>query len=369
METRAPHALIGLFVLVVIGAIFGFVYWLHNTGGLAKRDAYEIRFQNSVAGLLTGAAVLFNGIKVGEVTELRLNPQDPQQVTAMIAVAANTPVRADTRVDLEFQGLTGVPVIALSGGSKPFPGGAPPVLLADPTAGQSMTQAAREALRKVDTVLTENAEPLRNTIANINTFAAALARNADKVDGILAGIERLTGGGPGAAPPTYYDLTAPRDVPQADKPLPAQLSIREPTGVLMYDTQRILVLPSGAEDASFATARWTDSLPKLLQARILQTFENAGLLRSVARASIDDPGRLQLQIDIRNFQLTLKPDPVAEVEFAARLVGEGGEILAARIFRAEAPATGKDAAAASAALNQAFVRTVKELVAWTVESI
>ena len=68
METRAPYALIGLFVLAAIAAGFGFVYWLHNSGGLTERTVYRVRFENTVSGLLTGAAVLFNGIRVGEVT-------------------------------------------------------------------------------------------------------------------------------------------------------------------------------------------------------------------------------------------------------------------------------------------------------------
>ena len=116
METRAPYALIGLFVLAAIGAVFGFVYWLHNTGGLGERTVYRVRFENNVAGLLTGAAVLFNGIRVGEVIDLQLNPDNPREVTAAIAVVAGTPVRTDTHAGLEFQGLTGVPVISLLGG-------------------------------------------------------------------------------------------------------------------------------------------------------------------------------------------------------------------------------------------------------------
>jgi phospholipid/cholesterol/gamma-HCH transport system substrate-binding protein len=107
METRAPYALIGLFVLAIIGAVFGFVYWLHDTGGLGERTVYRVRFENTVSGLLTGAGVLFNGIRVGEVTDLKLDPDDPKQVTATIAIVSGTPVRADTHAELEFQGLTG----------------------------------------------------------------------------------------------------------------------------------------------------------------------------------------------------------------------------------------------------------------------
>ena len=118
-------------------------------------------------GLLVGAAVLFNGIRVGEVTELGLAPDNPRRVNATISVASTTPVRSDTKVGLEFQGLTGVPVIALEGGTLVANSGAVPTLIAEPGAGQSMTQAARDALRKVDSVLSENSEPLKDTIANL----------------------------------------------------------------------------------------------------------------------------------------------------------------------------------------------------------
>ena len=116
METRAPFVIVGAFVLAAIAAVFGFVYWLQNTGGLGPRATYHVQFEGSVPGLLVGAAVLFNGIRVGEVTELGLAPDNPRGVNATISVASTTPVRADTKVGLEFQGLTGVPVIALEGG-------------------------------------------------------------------------------------------------------------------------------------------------------------------------------------------------------------------------------------------------------------
>ena len=113
METRAPFIIVGAFVLATIGAVFGFVYWLHNTGGTGARTVHHIQFDGSVSGLLVGAAVLFNGIRVGEVTHLGLAADNPRQVDATIAVTSGTPVHTDTKVGLDFQGLTGVPVIAL----------------------------------------------------------------------------------------------------------------------------------------------------------------------------------------------------------------------------------------------------------------
>src|SRR3954465_12202812 len=113
METRAPYVLIGSFVLAAIVAVFGFVYWLNNTGGIGPRTNYHVQFQGPVPGLLVGAGVLFNGIRGGGVTngmpagegaQLGLAPDNPRFVNATISVAATTPVRTDTKVGLDFQG-------------------------------------------------------------------------------------------------------------------------------------------------------------------------------------------------------------------------------------------------------------------------
>ena len=121
METRARYALIGVFMLAVIVAGFAFVYWLNNTGGIGARASYQVRFQSSVSGLLVGSAVLFNGIRVGEVTDLQLDAKNPSNVIATIGVVPGTPIRADTDVNVETQGLTGGAVISLRGGSGDAP--------------------------------------------------------------------------------------------------------------------------------------------------------------------------------------------------------------------------------------------------------
>jgi len=119
METRAPFVIVGAFVVAAIAAAFGFVYWLHNSAGIGARSSYHLQFDGPVPGLLVGASVLFNGIRVGEVTDLGLAPDIPRRVNATISVASTTPVRSDTKVGLEFQGLTGVPVVAGRSGGAP----------------------------------------------------------------------------------------------------------------------------------------------------------------------------------------------------------------------------------------------------------
>src|SRR6202162_4761931 len=121
--------------------------------------------------------------------------------------------------------------------------GAVPTLIAEPGAGQSMTQAARDALRRVDSVLAENSEPLKNTIANLQVFSEGLARNTGKLDGIVTGLEKMTGGGT-PVPKITYDLEALQNQGPATKTIKGQLAIPEPTAVAMLETQRMLFSPA-----------------------------------------------------------------------------------------------------------------------------
>ena len=100
MEDRAKFILVGLFTFAVIAGAFGFVYWLHNSAGRIETSVYRVIFEGSVSGLRVGGPVLFNGIRVGQVTDMGLT-DDPPQVAATIAVNKDTPVRADTRDGLE----------------------------------------------------------------------------------------------------------------------------------------------------------------------------------------------------------------------------------------------------------------------------
>ena len=207
METRAPFVIVGAFVLAAIAAVFGFVYWLQNTGGLGPRTSYQraVRGLGAGAACRRGRAVQWHSGRRSD--RLGLAPGNPRGVNATISVASTTPVRADTKVGLEFQGLTGVPVIALEGGTQVAQSGEVPTLVAEPGAGQGMTQAARDALRKVDSVLSENSGALKDTIGNFKVFSEGLARNTGKLDGIVAGLERMTGV-TSPPPKITYDLRA-----------------------------------------------------------------------------------------------------------------------------------------------------------------
>jgi len=202
METKANYVLIGMFTLAVIAGVFGFVYWFQNVGGHTERVFYRVVFDGSVSGLRTGANVLFNGILVGEVTGLKLDPQQPKQVTATISVDKAVQIHADAEVGLEFQGLTGVAQVSIKGGtpSAPVLVGSkdnPPMLTAPPAATMDFTQAARDTLRRLDDFVAANQDVFKDALKNIDTFTQALARNSDRIDKITEGMQNLAGGADG----------------------------------------------------------------------------------------------------------------------------------------------------------------------------
>ena len=364
METRAPFVIVGAFVLAAMVAVFGFVYWLNNAGGIGKRETYQVVFNGPVPGLLVGAAVLFNGIRVGEVTSLDLVADRPHDVHATIAVAEGTPVRADTKVGLDFQGLTGVPVVALDGGEDAAAPQVEGALIAESGAGQSMTQAARDALRKVDSVLSENSAPLHEAISNLSTFTEGLARNTPKLDGIVAGLERMTGS---AAPPrkVIYDLEAADQFETPRRPLEPGLVIAEPTATTRLQTQRFLFASDEELHDDFANAQWSDSLPQLVQAKLLQSFENYDIAHAPLRGDALSEGGVRLLIDLRRFDIAFAPEPKANIALSAKLVDGAGHLKAARIFEQSTPIADLTVAHAAGAFDRAFGALARDVVGWT----
>jgi phospholipid/cholesterol/gamma-HCH transport system substrate-binding protein len=275
-------------------------------------------------------------------------------------------VRADSRVGLDFQGLTGVPVVTLEGGMIVAKSGEPLTLIAEAGAGQSMTQAARDALRRVDTVLEDNSGPLKDTIANLKTFSDGLARNTGKIDGILAGLEKMTGGGAPVQKITF-DLRAPQNLGPTGKTLSASLAIPEPTAVAMLQTQRMLFAPGG-DNPGFADFLWADSIPKLVQARLIDSFENYDIAHAPLRTSDLGQADYQLLIDIRRFRIATEGEVRVEIGLSARVVDKNGKVVASRLVETSEKLDKVEPTAAVAAFDTAFARIAKELIGWTVQA-
>jgi phospholipid/cholesterol/gamma-HCH transport system substrate-binding protein len=196
METRANFVLIGSFTLAVIAAAFGFVLWFQSLHTTNLRSPLRVIFEGPAAGLRTGGSVNFNGIRVGEVVSVKID--NPRRVVALAMVENNAPLRKDTLVGLEFQGLTGVAAISLKGGEEtapPVPLGEDgiPVLTADPKALQDVTEAIRGTLQNINRVVADNQEAVKNSLHNLEAFTSSLARNSEKIDDLMLKVEGVMG--------------------------------------------------------------------------------------------------------------------------------------------------------------------------------
>lgn len=196
METRAHYVLIGAFVLVTIAVAFLFILWLGQTQ--REFDEYDVVFKERVSGLSVGAAVRFNGIQKGEVRELNLAEDDPQVVIARVRVDKDTPVKIDTKVQLELVGFTGLAIIQFVGGSPDLPylkdiTRGVPKIEADTSDFTIFLEGGGDIIAAANRLLArDNVEGVTNVIENVESLTGVLAENSDQVSTIIANAARIT---------------------------------------------------------------------------------------------------------------------------------------------------------------------------------
>lgn len=197
METRANYGLIGLFTLLVVAIAVGMIYWVGRLDEAGSAKSVQISFPGAVSGLVSGSPVNFNGIRVGTVRKLSLDPENPEAVLVDVDISDTTPLKEDTAITLGTTGLTGASFVDLRGGSKDKANlllqDNVPQLLADGSSMDDLLQAARDMMgrvdrvvRRVDELVENNSGEIEKTIQNAAIFSEALANNADGIDRFLA---------------------------------------------------------------------------------------------------------------------------------------------------------------------------------------
>lgn len=201
METRANYTAIGFFTLIVIGLALGFIYWLKRFDETGVRKPLLVEFQGTVSGLEAGGSVYFNGLKVGEVSGLHFNADNPNKITVTTSVRADTPIKTDTYAKISSSLLTGVAYIELSGGS---PAAAnvftlnPPVLVAASGGGDIIAALNQISIKvdriadRVDKVLADNQDAITQIVGNVRDFSNALAANSDGVKDFLKNVSDMS---------------------------------------------------------------------------------------------------------------------------------------------------------------------------------
>lgn len=192
METRANYTIIGAFTLAVIAAAFVFVYWFAGPQDSNTRKIFEILFQGSVSGLRQGNAVLFNGIPVGQVTELALVPGSPDQVLVRIGVRNDVPILSDAKAGLESQGITGIVAVSVRGGSAkappipPGPNGIPRIEADGGTGMSGLIQTAQGVAARINVILDAvDPKQVAEIISNVEKFSQAVSDRSQDIGTLI----------------------------------------------------------------------------------------------------------------------------------------------------------------------------------------
>jgi phospholipid/cholesterol/gamma-HCH transport system substrate-binding protein len=185
MKTQASNLMIGSTTLAVIAAAFIGLLGYRKIHSIAQRGPLRIVFEGSASGLNKGGSVNFDGVQVGEIVSLKLD--NPRKVVALVKVDNSAPIRKDTVVGLEFQGLTGVAAISLTGGAA----AAAPVPLDEDgvptlTADLSEIESIRDSLHGVDRLLINNKTAIKDGLLSFETYTATLAGSGGAIDSMIS---------------------------------------------------------------------------------------------------------------------------------------------------------------------------------------
>jgi phospholipid/cholesterol/gamma-HCH transport system substrate-binding protein len=310
MENKANYAIVGAFVTLVIVGFMGFIYWFSIADAVRERTAYRIVFDGAVTGLNAGTNVLFNGLPVGTVEAVAINPEDPNQVVARIGVEADAPVMNDTRAILEVQGLTGIANIQLLGGTleagrlEPRPGETLPTMRGEASDFQLIMEGARDIVASAE-----------STFARIDGFFAdneqSLASTLDNIDQLSAGLAQLVEGAGGASD---FDFNAV--VADFTNTLESVSSTFSELELLVSENRESLSTTiANAETFSAALASNSESIDGFLSS-MTETSERIGPLADELR---------DLTVQVREIVAAIPPE---EVRSTVANVGSFAQTLA-----------------------------------------
>lgn len=208
METRAGYVAVGSFVVVLLIMLIVGALWVARIQLSGQENYYDIYFRGSVTGLVNGSAVRYNGIPVGRITKIELDPLDPQRVRVTIEVSGETQIKSDVTAEISYQGLTGGAFIQLSGGSlqakllEARSGERYPVIPSKESTVQKIVESAPEVLNKAMEVAThldellneQNRKAVGDTLQNVERVTGTVAAQSDDIkkaiqDGAAAATE------------------------------------------------------------------------------------------------------------------------------------------------------------------------------------
>jgi len=199
------YAVVGAFVLVLGVVLIAGVLWLAAGGAWQKHyDSYLAIENESVAGLTLNAPVKYNGVDVGKVRKIWLEPGNPEQVNLLFAIERGTPIKVDTVAVLKTQGLTGIAYVELSGGARDSPpltaiaGNEYPVIPTKPSLTARLEYILTSVLAKLDSTSSsinallseENKAAFKSALADIAIVTRTISGRKEAIDKGIASAAR-----------------------------------------------------------------------------------------------------------------------------------------------------------------------------------
>lgn len=179
----------------------------------------------------------------------------------------------------------------------------------------------------------------------------------------------LAGCGGGGESLQTFELMAPQEYTAA-RQARGTLTVALPTALRAIDSERVIVQPTPGEINYLSGARWSDRVPRLVQARIIQAFENSKRILAVTREGDKLQTDYKLDTEVREFGVLVTPSPQALVEISARIINmRNGRVVATQVFTARAETSSVDGPSATAAINHAFGLVLIDLVGWATARI
>jgi len=181
---RATNLAVGTTLLAVIGAAFAGLLVFEKIHAARNQIPLRIVFNGSASGLRRGGTVTFDGVPAGVIRSIKL--ENPRKIVAEVMLDNAAPLRKDTAVGIEFQGLTGVADIALVGGAPsappvPLDKDGVPILAADWSEQQSIT----DTLHNVDHFLIDNRQTITDAMLSFESYTASLKSKGEAIDSIV----------------------------------------------------------------------------------------------------------------------------------------------------------------------------------------
>jgi len=265
LESKVNYTVVGLFVVLLGAALIFATFWLSNARRSQPYQTYIVIMHEAVSGLSTQAAVKFNGVQVGYIKSIALNPENPQEVRLILEIEQGTPITESTVAVLMAQGITGITYIGLKAKTARAP-----LLTAKPGQRYPVIPSVPSFLVQLDTVLQDvttnlkalsknfsgvfsqdNRLALSNTLNNIDKVTATLAKNSHQIDLSVKSASRLL----------HNTAVASEDFPEVIKELRSTLAT--------------------VQDMTTRVAQTSDQVRNFSEQAMPSTVETLNRLRSV----------------------------------------------------------------------------------------